>query len=371
MCGEKPSACVRSVCKGSSFRGPRNTGPVGSSRCLRRLCGAVACGVRFVQRSSVQWSTRAVNTPRARDFWVDLDRDWRTTYIWPQGVSSFSFSASACGLAPYRSLRPYMFDHLTRLHKRYAEKSNLGIAISLLLHALALAAIVYANDTVRRAVVAREYRTDAAGGASGPMLIPGRAPPDSLLDTPEPPSAADVVLPGIRIPRVMLRAAGVPQLDLDLPDTLELGRPVTTRLSLPPNRLPVDSVLRVSYPNGTPMSPVSLSHARQATLHGERLIVQPESPPLQLTDTIRRTRWHWTVIPTEPGLQTVYLQLDAAALVEGKPRIVTLGRVRQDVLVQATPLQRLSRFFARNWTLLCLVTLFAIVAWGRARWAGR
>ena len=264
-----------------------------------------------------------------------------------------------------------MFDHLTRLHKRYAEKSNLGIAISLLLHAVALAAIVYANDAVRRAVVAGEYAPEPAGGVSGPMQIPSSAPQDSLLDLPEPPSPADVVLPGIRIPRVMLRAAGIPLLDLDLPDTLELGRPVTTRLSLPPNRLPVDSVLRVSYPDGTPMAPVSLSHARQATLHGERLIVQPESPPLQLTDTIRRTRWHWTVIPTEPGLQTVFLQLDAAAVVEGKSRIVTLGRVRQDVLVVATPLQRLSRFFARNWTLLCLVTLLAVAGWARARWGRR
>ena len=62
-----------------------------------------------------------------------------------------------------------MFDHLTRLHERYADRSGVGIAISLLLHALVLAAIVYVNETVRREVIESEYDSEASwSGPGGP-----------------------------------------------------------------------------------------------------------------------------------------------------------------------------------------------------------
>jgi hypothetical protein len=265
----------------------------------------------------------------------------------------------------------HLTDHLTRLHERNTQRGASGIAISLLVHVLLLAAVIYANETVRRAVIAGEYESEASWSGSGPMRIPGQFPADSTLDPIEPPSPADVVLPGITLPRILRREAGIPALEAKLPDTLELGRPETIRLSLPPNRLPEDSVLRIRDEEGIGMSPVSLSRARQASLYGERIIVQLRTPPLQLTDTLRRTEWHWTLIPTEPGLQTIFLQLDAPAVIDGQPRIVTLQRVRQDVFVRATTLQRLSRFFSRNWTFLCLVTLLAVVGWARARRAAR
>ena len=264
-----------------------------------------------------------------------------------------------------------MFDHFSRFHERRIGGSSGGIAISLLLHALALAGIVYVNETVRREVIAREYASsDASWSGPGPMRIPGRLPDDSLSDATEPPSPADIVLPGLTLPNSVRRAAGVPFLDIDLPDTLELGRPETVRLALPPNRLPEDSVLRVRTDSGMGMSPVSLSRARQVSVYGAgRIVVQPHSPPLQLTDSARRTEWHWTIIPTEPGMQRVYLQLDAPATVDGEARVVTIQRASHDVFVQATTLQRISRFFSRNWTFFVLVTLFALVSWARARWA--
>ena len=262
-----------------------------------------------------------------------------------------------------------MFDHFTRLHKHYAERRNAGIAISLLLHALILAAIVSVNETVRREVIESEHESEASWSGAGPMRIPGKLPDDSLSDATEPPSPADIVLPGLTLPNSVRRAAGVPFLDVALPDTIELGRPQTVRLALPPNRVPEDSVLRVRGADGIGMSPVSVSRARQVSVYGGRLVVQPQSPPLQLTDSARRTEWHWTIIPTEPGVQRVYLQLDAPATVDGEPRIVTIQRASQDVFVRATPLQRISRFFSRNWTFFVLVTLFALISWARARWA--
>lgn len=261
-----------------------------------------------------------------------------------------------------------MFDHLTRLHERSAERTRSGVVFSLLLHALVLAGIFYMNERVREAVIAGERRSDASWSGEAPIRIPSGSEADPALDLPEPASPADVVLPGIRLPRSLLREAGIPSLDANLPDTLELGRPQTVRLALPPNRLPEDSVVRVQGVDGVGMSPVSISRARQATVHGENLIIQPKSPPLQLTDSARRTEWHWTLIPTQPGLQTLYLQLDAPATVEGKPHIVTLGRVRQEIVVEATPLQRVSRFFSRNWTFFLLVTVAALISWARARW---
>jgi hypothetical protein len=263
-----------------------------------------------------------------------------------------------------------MFDHLTRLHKYYAERTSAGIAISLVLHALVLAAIVFVNQTVRREVIESEYESEASWSGAGPMRIPGKLPDDSLSDATEPPSPADIVLPGLTLPNSVRRAAGVPFIDIDLPDTLELGRPETVRLALPPNRLPEDSVLNVRGADGVAMSPVTVSRARLVSVYGgRRLVVQPQSPPLQLTDSARRTEWHWTIIPTEPGTQRVYLQLDAPATVDGQPRVVTIQRASEDVFVYATPLQRISRFFSRNWTFFVLVTLFALVAWARARWA--
>ncbi len=264
-----------------------------------------------------------------------------------------------------------MFDHLSRLHERYADRSRGGIAISLLLHALVIAAIVYVNQTVRREVIESEYESESSWSGPGPMRIPGRAPDDSLSDATEPPSAADVVLPGLTLPNSVRRAAGVPFLDIDLPDSLELGKPQTIRLALPPNRLPEDSVLRVRTDDGVGMSPVSVSRVRQVSVYGGRIVVQPQSPPLQLTDSARRTEWHWTIIPTEPGRQRVYLQLDAPAIVDGEPRVVTIQRASQDVFVYATPLQRMSRFFSRNWTFFVLITLFALVSWARGRWTRR
>ena len=283
-------------------------------------------------------------------------------------MSSFLLRAPRFSPAPSASLDSHMFDHLTRLHEQYAERTRVGIAISLLLHALILAAIVYVNETVRREVIESEYRSEASWSGPGPIRIPGKLPEDSLSDATEPPSPADIVLPGLTLPNSVRRAAGIPFLQIDLPDTLELGRPETVRLSLPPNRVPEDSVLRVRGADGIGMSPVSLGRARQLSLYGGHIVVQPQSPPLQLTDSARRAEWRWTIVPTEPGVQRVYLQLDAPATVDGEPRIVTIQRASQDVFVYATPLQRISRFFSRNWTFFVLVTLFALVSWARSRW---
>jgi hypothetical protein len=283
-------------------------------------------------------------------------------------MSSFLLRAPRFSPAPFASLDSHMFDHLTHLHKQYAERTRAGIAISLLLHALVLAAIVYVNETVRREVIESEYESEASWSGAGPMRIPGKLPEDSLSDATEPPSPADIVLPGLTLPNSVRRAAGIPFLQIDLPDTLELGRPETVRLALPPNRVPEDSVLRVRGADGIGMSPVSLGRARQLSLYGGRLVVQPQSPPLQLTDSAHRVQWHWTIMPTEPGVQRVYLQLDAPATVDGEPRIVTIQRASQDVFVYATPLQRISRFFSHNWTFFVLVTLFALASWARSRW---
>jgi hypothetical protein len=264
-----------------------------------------------------------------------------------------------------------MFDNFSRIHERNRGRAAGGVLISVLFHAALVGAVVYGSEAVRSAVSPGGGAGDAGTESLGPLLIPGQNPPTTPVDSSGGVAGSELLLAGLTLPPEVLEAAELPHMLAHLPDTFELGRPQRVRLAVPPNRLPADSIVRVRDAGGSEISPVRISHARQATLYGEKLIVEPQSPPLQLTDSVRRTEWYWIVTPTEPGARTVHLQLDAPAEVGGFPRIVTLQRLRQEVYVRATPVQKLSRFFSRNWTLLTLITIVAVTGWIRSRMGKR
>jgi hypothetical protein len=176
----------------------------------------------------------------------------------------------------------------------------------------------------------------------------------------------ELALPDMALPPELLEAARIPPVAARLPDTLELGRPEVIRFAIPPDRTPPRAEFVMLGARGERQS-VVLRPARLAALYGDELVVEPAAPPLQVTGPARRTEWHWTITPTEPGPRAVYLQLDAPAVVDGEERIVTIARLEQEVFVRMTRLQRLSRFFAANWTVLVAVTLLAVAGWARAR----
>jgi hypothetical protein len=57
--------------------------------------------------------------------------------------------------------------------------------------------------------------------------------------------------------------------------------------------------------------------------------------------------------------------------VDGFDRVVTLATLPSTVVVRATTIQRLSRFFSHHWTWLSALILVALAGWLRAVLAHR
>ena len=258
-----------------------------------------------------------------------------------------------------------MFDHLVHGLKRDPRRSAGGLALSLVLHAILLGAMVWGTQSIRSEVAARRSASNGADGEGG-LVVPGQDATGTPSGVRQVGGSFDRALPVLTLPQSVLDATGTPPLMARLPDTLELGRPETIRLTLPNNRLPDDSVVTMEPGSGNGISRVRLSRARLAAVYGENVIVEPQSPPLQLTDPRRRTEWLWTITATEPGEHDVYLQLDAPAEVNGQDGVVTIQRVRAPIFVSTSPLQKASSFFERHWTWLSLITVVALIQWGRS-----
>lgn len=262
-----------------------------------------------------------------------------------------------------------MVDRWTRFHERGSGRALGGLGVSVLVHLAVIAGVLYATGEVRRSMRDPGPRSHVANESTGPVRLTGQqrppgAPVDSTLPEAGSPAAMQLAAPDMTLPPELLRAARIPPVLARLPDTLELGRPEVIRFAVPRDRTPPDAEFVMVGARGERQT-VRLSRARLAALYGDELVVEPASPPLQVSSPGRATEWHWTVTPTAPGLREVFLQLDAPAVVDGEERIVTIARVRQEVLVRETTLQRLSGFFATYWTVLVGMTLLAL--WSAAR----
>lgn len=257
-----------------------------------------------------------------------------------------------------------MLDHLKTGLKRDSHRGAGGLAVSLVLHAILLGAVLWGTQSIRSEVAARRSAEGGMDSESG-MVVPGQDLMGKDLAGRDVGGPFHLALPVMTLPQSVLDATGTPPLMARLPDTLELGRPETIRLTLPRNPLSGDSTVTMEgAANG--ISRVRLSRARLAVVYGENVIVEPQSPPLQLTDPQRRTEWLWTITATEPGEQDIYLQLDAPAEVNGQGAVVTIQRVRAPISVSTSPLQKASSFFERHWTWVSLITMVALIQWGRS-----
>ena len=244
-----------------------------------------------------------------------------------------------------------MLDHLTTTRKHSGPRTATGLAVSITLHALLGALLLYGV------------------GTAGSEL---RNPPSSS-DTTVAVSESD--LHGIggpleetrwAVPTLDIRAAALaPGVSPNLPDTLELGRAVPIRFVLPAERIAPDSLMQVETASGARVE-MRLSHTWQATLNGRRFMVEALTPELQVADKSRPTEWLWNVTPTEAGTQSLSLRLDAVASVDGFERVVTLATLPSTVVVRATAIQRATRFFSHHWTWLSALTLVALTGWLRA-----
>ena len=249
-----------------------------------------------------------------------------------------------------------MLDHLSATRTRPGPRTATGLAVSLTLHLLLGALLLYGVGTAGNELRTPPVSTDSTIALSESDLHGIGGPLEETRWA---------------VPTLDIRTAALtPNLSPNLPDTLELGRAIPIRFVLPAERIAPDSLLQVVTASGS-LVEMRLSHTRQATLNGPRFMVEARSPELQVADRVRPTEWLWNVTPTEAGTQSLSLRLDAVASVDGFDRVVTLATLPSTVVVRATTIQRLSRFFSHHWTWLSALTLVALAGWLRAALAHR
>lgn len=249
-----------------------------------------------------------------------------------------------------------MLDHLTNPRRAGGRRSAVGLAVSLVLHGALAILVLYGIGAA-----ASDHRTPA-DATHAPSIA--ESPAGNGIGGP-------ITTSRYAVPTLDLRLAELaPVTTGGLPDTMELGRKVPIRFLLPADRVGPDSILSVQTASGDSIA-LRLSDTRQATLNGAHFVVEPLTPGLQVTNRVRPSEWLWHVTPTEAGTQPIALQLDAIAKVDGHERVVTLAYLPTEVVVHATRIQRISRFFSYHWTWLSLLTLVALAGWLRMALARR
>lgn len=223
------------------------------------------------------------------------------------------------------------------------------LVLSILLHAVVLAAVVRATASPRAARVSAE-----PAGGDAPVT-----PIQDLEIAAEPQPSAPVA--------TNAPALAGPPVPSEAPDTLRLGEPRSVRLALPPlEGSPADSAPAEGRDR------VRISRIRVASLSGPGLDVRPASPAVQLADSLLPTAWRWTATPRRTGPTKLSFVVQGVVVGGDEERLVVLARVEQDVVVVGGLRHRMHAALLRHegWVLGALLLGVAVwIQWraGRAR----
>ncbi len=108
---------------------------------------------------------------------------------------------------------------------------------------------------------------------------------------------------------------------------------------------------------------IRVSQIMTASLKGSGFKIEAISPALQLINIDGTTEWRWEITAIEPGVQKLYLSMDAIFNHNGKDRPYTVQTLSEEIKIVVTWQQKVSVFVGENWKWLWTTILVPLLGW--------
>jgi hypothetical protein len=108
---------------------------------------------------------------------------------------------------------------------------------------------------------------------------------------------------------------------------------------------------------------IRVSQIMTASLKGSGFKIEVISPALQLINIEGTTEWRWEITAIEPGVQKLYLSMDAIFNHNGKDLPYTVETLSEEIEIIVTWQQKVSAFVGENWKWLWTTILVPFLGW--------
>lgn len=108
---------------------------------------------------------------------------------------------------------------------------------------------------------------------------------------------------------------------------------------------------------------IRVSQIMTASLKGSGFKIETISPALQVINVEGTTEWRWEITAIEPGVQKLYLSMDAIFTLEGKDRPYTVQTLSEEIEIFVSWQQKVTVFVAENWKWLWTTILVPFLGW--------
>jgi hypothetical protein len=133
------------------------------------------------------------------------------------------------------------------------------------------------------------------------------------------------------------------------PRTIPLRKPRKIHLVIHPSLSAEDLTERIKKAGPVETDRIKISNIMQAKLIGSSFTITPITPETQPVSKTHATEWKWEVAPQKPGIQSLYLTINAMVTVGQNERPRPIKTFDREIQVQVTGMQQATLFLIKNW----------------------
>lgn len=149
----------------------------------------------------------------------------------------------------------------------------------------------------------------------------------------------------------------------NVPNTMELNEKKGIQLLLSLKATFPELKKKIEEEGEIRQQQIRVSQIMTASLKGSGFKIEAISPALQLINLDGTTEWCWEITATTPGIQKLYLSMDAIFTLDGKDRPYTVQTLSEEIEIVVTWQQQVTAFVAENWKWLWTTILVPFIGW--------
>ncbi len=149
----------------------------------------------------------------------------------------------------------------------------------------------------------------------------------------------------------------------NVPQTMELNEKQGIQLLLSLKETFPELKKKIEEEGEIRQQQIRVSQIMTASLKGSGFKIEAISPALQLINLDGTTEWRWEITATTPGIQKLYLSMDAIFTLDGKDLPYTVQTLSEEIKIVVTWQQQVTAFVAENWKWLWTTILVPFLGW--------
>ena len=155
------------------------------------------------------------------------------------------------------------------------------------------------------------------------------------------------------------------------PTTMKVDETKTLQLVLSPSDPEAELKKAITEPGPINLRKIQWANRMEADLVSSGFKVTPITPKQQGVTTNGGAQWEWQIQAQQAGRQSLHLTLDALLKVDGEITPVAVQTFNENIVVQVTLPQRVSKFVSSNLSWVWTALILPVLGYLWTRWKGK